>query len=266
MDSLLVLPQSLVRYRPVSGEYQASELENLARGKVWFRHLGGQNDCAEGVVPIVRSSEERLRSIYKNLRISALQHLAPGHEFCQKYRSVKEFRAFLGRRRSWQKKFTQNAPQRIRISCFSIPEKHDEEHMWEKYACEGRGYKLHYSLANDFMESDAPFWSRVFYGDKLDRKRVSEAELLAAEFQLNGVPVFDINPKQWVGVLQAFSACKTTMWSPEGEVRLVKYSLEEDGYFPVPNYVLTGVTFGKNTQDKLKNAVRGSLGESLVYG
>lgn len=261
----MVLPQSLDRYRPVSGEYQISELENLAKGKVWFRHLGGQNDSAEGVVPIVRSSEERLRSIYKGLRIAALRHLAPDHELCQKYRLVKEFRAFLGRRRSWQKRFVQIAPQRIRISCFSIPEEHDEEYMWEKYASGGRGYKLHYSLANNILESDAPFWSRVFYGDKLDRKGVSEAELLVAEFQLNGVPVFDTNPKQWVGILQAFSACKTAEWSPEKEIRLVKYSLAEDGYISVPNYVLTGVTFGKNTQDELKKAVRGALGKNLDY-
>ncbi|WP_193748216.1 hypothetical protein [Leisingera sp. ANG-M1] len=87
-----------------------------------------------------------------------------------------------------------------------------------------------------------------------------------AEFQLNGVPVFDTNPKQWVGILQAFSACKTAEWFPEGEIRLIKYSLAEDGYISVPNYVLTGVTFGKITQDELKNAVRRSLGKSLDYG
>lgn len=77
--------------------------------------------------------------------------------------------------------------------------------------------------------------------------------------------MFDTNPKQWVGILQAFSACKTAEWSPEKEIRLVKYSLAEDGYISVPNYVLTGVTFGKNTQDELKKAVRGALGKNLDY-
>ncbi|WP_419740107.1 DUF2971 domain-containing protein [Ruegeria sp.] len=265
MSSFSNLPHSLLRYRPACNSYLPEELGNLANGKVWFRHLGGQNDDAEGVVPIVRSSEEKLRGLFKDLRVSAMKHLPPSHEFCRKYRSVKEFRAFLRDRRRWQKQFVRVAPERIRISCFSQPEKHDEQYMWRKYSSAGQGFRLHFTKESNCLKEDAPYWAQVFYCDNLDRKRVSEAELLAAEFHLTGVPVFDANPKQWMAILQAFSVCKTEEWLPEAETRLIKYSLKEDGYVQVPNYALTGVTFGSHASCMLIEQVRDALGEELNY-
>lgn len=264
------LPKHLVRYRPAGSAHLDDELKNLAEGKVFLQKLSLQNDQTEGRPQRLKCSTAELIDLSRRLIQGSGNTLGHSHELRQAGKNRESTRTYLAKRRKWQKKFISIAPKHIRIACFSIETKDNEGYMWREYGSNGCGFRLHFSFNQDVKPNRKSFWIRAHYSHPRERRKISEAELLAAEFHINGANVFANKPSQWIGILQAFAACKPSKWAVEEELRLTKFSLSpstkpKDSYIAVPSYSLSGATFGWNADQDLINKVKQNLGDDLDY-
>ncbi|WP_406649508.1 DUF2971 domain-containing protein [Aliisedimentitalea scapharcae] len=270
MQALSQLPERLVRYRPADNKFLDAELKNLAEGNVFLQKLSCQNDGTEGKPQLLKCSTAELIDLSRRLIRGAGRRLGSSHELCQVGTNRASARAYLANRRKWQGKFISIAPEHIRIACFSNSVKDNEKYMWRKYGSNGRGFRLLFDFDQNASSYGNSFWAKVHYSQPRDRRKISEAELIAAEFQVNGADIFSDVPEQWIGILQAFAACKPQKWEEEDELRLIKFSLSpsleaEDSYFALPAFNLSGVTFGWNIDRVLAKKVKQALGDSLAY-
>ncbi len=150
-------------------------------------------------------------------------------------------------------------------ACFS--KTYQDQSMWTHYAETGKGVCLEFET--DHLEIEHCQLLDVVYADHLPEVELfpyAGAMLVESETKpLNALPSDFKSSDQWTRWIEGFdnrtrqaALSKTSGWAYEQEVRMLKVHGLDGGPEIVryPSNALTGIIFGEETSDEIKNAVR----------
>jgi len=263
------LPEKLYRYRSGNSEHLDKELKALRHGCVWLSELKRQNDPYEGR-PIYRPAG--LEAFLKEY--DRLYGNVPAEERNERWvfdlrrpsPAVNE-REFYDAVTNVHREFIAEATRNFKLACFSYDKpgngsvKHGEELMWAHYAASFEGFRLEFTKRDCSDRGKPPKEAQFFkveYRD--DRHKIDQKVMLAADFE----KALNKREQATDTVLQKLTAIKSKRWGYEQEVRLVNLG-GETGYYRLPYYYLTGVTFGLRCKPETVWEVWSELGDGISY-
>lgn len=144
-------PQYLYRYRPIN-EYSIWEIEN---NSIYLTSLKDLNDDKEGLYDV---DYRDIWSVRRHLIVSALKDRKLMYAFLSLFLSKSNI---IDAVKQQADEYLKEAKY-FGVSCFT--ERHNNWHMWTKYADDHKGVVLEYDLSRDAIQKDG--FRKVRYEDR----------------------------------------------------------------------------------------------------